>query len=470
MSKRIEFEGQVHEFPDDFTDDEIQAALSSPGKPGDAFRSRYGLGGTGLAESPGGRFAGGMKDVATGAYETGKNLYKASVGRLMGGVPPAEAQEANRAMLRGIVDPHLETGKRAIEASQQGNRSKAAVYGTAAAVPIAGPMLLNWGERAAAGDIAGPLGELTAGALPTVGRLGMKAAFPKLAPGVMRGALRPSSNLSLADQEAVVQRALKRDFPTGVGDETAPRELRSTLITKESMYDLNRDIAREKAQVTAGTTAGTPAGNATIPLRELTNPIREIIKGQQKIGTPTRVLEKLIENYESKYEDWLTVAEAQEFKELVSKHVPDIAYKEGAQPAPRAMGQKAAQTGARKAIEQTVPIVAKMNRAIRLDIELKNAINAAIKRYPGFLRDVAPWALGSGAFYSFGEGGVAGGMMAAAVVRAAIRNPEIMSKLAIALDKAGTGIGSKTVGASPLLAPISIQREFPVWENNENTK
>jgi hypothetical protein len=110
-------------------------------------------------------------------------------------------------------------------------------------------------------------------------------------------------------------------------------------------------------------------------------------------------------------------------------------------------GRKLAARGMKRGIEQAIPEepIQAINHAIETDIRLKDTINSAIKRHPSWINDWAVFVLGAGAGEAIG-GHIGGGAAAiGALTRMVARNPRMMSRLAIALNKSGMTDLSKSV-------------------------
>jgi hypothetical protein len=134
-----------------------------------------------------------------------------------------------------------------------------------------------------------------------------------------------------------------------------------------------------------------------------------------------------------------TIAAAQALKEDLYAAINSGSYAGTAEPGTLVQGRKLAARGIKKAIEDAVPEqpIRKINHAIETDIRLKDTINSAIKRHPSWINDWAVFVLGAGAGEALG-GHIGGGAAAVgALTRMAARNPRIMSRLAIALDRSG---------------------------------
>jgi len=127
--------------------------------------------------------------------------------------------------------------------------------------------------------------------------------------------------------------------------------------------------------------------------------------------------------------------EAQEAKRATSRTLRK-AYGEEKGPAVEAL--KSGERGAKEAIEAAVPGVKDPNWQEHVALTLKDSMERAVKAKPGFLKDWTPYILGSAAAATaLGHPGVGEAGVVAALIREAMRNPAVMSRFAIALDRAG---------------------------------
>lgn len=232
--KRIEFGGQIHEFPDDFSDDEISAALSS-----ESPRTMMGRGGPIAVrrETPS-QFAGNV----TGAFPLAGALIMGGMGAAGGPTSPATVpslaglgaaggeafrQHTNRALNRmfGLSIPVPETPLQASMAmgtqaaigvgSEFGGQ---AVTGMAAkAAPTLARWLYSSGLRVPA-KVAGEFGDVAATGLRERIPVGEAQKFTGSAKA--RGALKGST----AERDAIIAGAQQAGFaktPMEIADELA---------------------------------------------------------------------------------------------------------------------------------------------------------------------------------------------------------------------------------------------------------
>lgn len=129
-------------------------------------------------------------------------------------------------------------------------------------------------------------------------------------------------------------------------------------------------------------------------------------------------------------------AEAQEAKRATSRTLRK-AYGEEKGPAIETL--KAGERGAKEAIEE-IAAVKGPNWQEHVAIALKDAIERTLKSKPGWLKTALPEIAGATVLTGMGHTGMAEAFVVGGLVRQALQKPEVMSRLAIALDRAGTTI------------------------------
>jgi hypothetical protein len=162
-----------------------------------------------------------------------------------------------------------------------------------------------------------------------------------------------------------------------------------------------------------------------------------------------------------------TIAEAQQLKDDLYAVINSGAYAETAEPGTMTAGRKLAARGMKRGIEKSIPEepIQAINHAIETDIRLKEAINSAVKRHPSWINDWAVFVLGAGVGEAIGAmvgGGAArgigggAGVAVGALTRMAARNPRIMSRLAIALNRSGIPTTGFIRGTSTAARTVEI--------------
>jgi hypothetical protein len=231
---------------------------------------------------------------------------------------------------------------------------------------------------------------------------------------------------ALAERKAVTRRGLETE-KFWQGDRAGTAEARVTAA---------------KPQVTAEVAQATEAGK-TIRTEDMMKPMRDkIALWRADDPAEAKALEKqynrIMETLRDKGMDqWMTVKEAQDWKEILSRQTSSKEFRGGAPSAGKIAGKTARYGGLKETIEQAAPGVEEVNRAIHLDLALKDAINKAEASHPGWLRDTIPSLVGAGALTAVGHHGMAEALIVGHIVRNAVSQPAVMSKLAVALERAG---------------------------------
>lgn len=222
MTKRVEFEGKIHEFPDDASDQEISStlnrdaavtSLSPPPAPPQGGIAGY-LGG----------FAGAAKDAATGLFNLGTTAFQ-------------NPGEAGRMLFESTVTPHVEQFKQAADPNK--TLIERGSHALAGMVPLVGPRIKELAERGRE-DPAGAAGAATFDAATML--LGPR---PSMARGLRASAV--ENNLSLLSPGAM------RRVPLA---ERTAADLVGRLPVARSEASLLEQVAAKR------TAAGPPAKSA----------------------------------------------------------------------------------------------------------------------------------------------------------------------------------------------------------------
>jgi hypothetical protein len=310
--------------------------------------------------------------------------------------------------------------------------------------------------------------------MPTPGGKPLKAA-EKVAQDIYEAQLKIPKKVSLAQRQEMVVRGLK-DLP----------------VSENSIATLDKEIAQHKEVVNQLTKdPASPYSQSTISIPEILKPVNLWIKRVARVDeraanalkrardtwakslgfeaptadkeVATGILDaegKPITRTEPGKPGVIdtTVAKAQQLKEDLYAIINSNAYGEGAKPGTFTAGEKLAARGMKRAIENSAPglPIKAINHVIENDIRLKDAINSAVKANPSWLKDNMAWIMlstgGTEAIGALATGHVelaaagVGGMIAG-LAKAASRNPKVMSRLAIALNKSGIPYKAAALGA-----------------------
>jgi hypothetical protein len=354
----------------------------------------------------------------------------------------AIAQGSGKPLYEAFVQPQVEQFQKAgqqLKRAAGGDISGipgAIMYGSAGLLPGYGPAITRSVEQERAGNLPGALGTLTGvGALPAAGEGFSRVASKVSGKPVYESVVKPSKDLPQPVREAVVARG---------------RRLQ-TEASQEGMKEAQGRIDVNKGVVERHTGPGTQGGARTILNRDALKDLDKEIKIHKGSNDP-RSAEPLIElkkNWMETHGDensFTTVAEQQRLKQNTDRVLNRKVHAEGAQPSGSPLGNKLIAQGQRRAIATEVPEVKVPNRAQYLDINLKNAINEAIKRDPNWLdhwgrRIVAGEGIAAGTALATGHpllaGAAAGTGLVTMMLRKATSDPAAMTRLSFALDKAG---------------------------------
>ena len=428
----VEFEGSKHEFPGDATDDEIRKALSgSNGSPPSKTKSKP-------SQGIGQKILDFRKQhpyiVAGASLLPGLSGLDPDVGK---GVAKTVASD-----LYGLTEYAGPVGMAAHGLAEVTGLGKKIRAGTERKTP---------GEKV--GGYATTAAEMLM-PIPGVGEAEAPKTIEKAARSVYETELRPSTKISLAQRKEMVTRGLKSGLP----------------IEEKSLKPLETAIESNKAKIEQLTKdPASPYSGRSVPVADLLIPIDKFIARVARVDAPqaktlTRARATWVKSLGGGADT--TIADAQKLKEDLYAVINSSAYGETAEPGTMTAGRKLAARGMKTGIERAIPEepIQAINHAIENDIRLKDSINAAIKKHPSWINDWAVFVLGSGAAEavrglatgSAVEGGVGAATAIGALTRMAARNPRIMSRLAIALDKSGVAI-PKLVRAGA----IAAEREKP---------
>ena len=331
-------------------------------------------------------------------------------------------------------------------------------------------------------------GGATGAALGAVGSAvseGAAALKPKVAKAMYESAVKPAKGISLEERELMTARGLQ----------TAGKEL---PVMRSSLPKLSDEEGVFKRKVNSITVdPRSPFSGATVP-------IDDVLRGtDQYIATLRKVDESAADSVQRARDTWAKslgykpptpaasvstglfdpsgkpimrtvpakpgnvyarVRDIQRLKDDITGVINSSAYKEGAEPAASVEGRKIAHSDMKKAIEDaTTPAVKQLNRQIQTDIELKDSILNAIKSHPSWVNDWAVYALGSaaGGVFVSGHRTMGESMAIGAIARMALRNPAIMSRTAIMLQRAGTLSPQLLPALGPLVRPTPRQQFTP---------
>lgn len=360
-----------------------------------------------------------------------------------------------------------------------------ALRGAGGVLARTGAEALRAGAVTGAQTGSGSSAALGAGAGAAGGLVGEAAQryVPKIAQSLYKGAIRPGK-MGLPQQAAAVGKGVKAELPVAEASldplQTEITRFKSQIhgITRDPVYgqrtvpidSILDPVDKYIARIRPGDRAGADALQAVrdewatslgyqpaTPAKSITSPI--LAPGGHPIvhtipGTPAQTL--------------ATLEDAQVLKESLATSLKSTSYAPGAEPGSKVVGRKVAEHSLKQTVEKVVPEepIQAINHVISTDINLKKSITQALLHHPTWMRDWGSFILGTAMAHAAGsalgasEGLALGGATATGLlIRAAARSPTVMSRLAIALDKAGVPVAQALgrgvpVATGAILAPV----------------
>jgi hypothetical protein len=296
-------------------------------------------------------------------------------------------------------------------------------------MPVIGPSLDQLGDQAQSGEVAKALG----GATSLAGQLAAPQALEGPAAGAMqagaehlyRTALKPRSDTPIAKVQGMVRTGLENNIP--ISPEGVAK-------LSQSIDDLNQAIS---GRINTAANAGQTIDRNAVAQR--LQPVEQKFAQQVAPEQDLRDINKIGDQFVRTNSSDIPVAEAQAkkigtYQQVAGKYgkVSDAAIE----------AQKALARGIKEELVTQMPELANLNaqESKFLDLQgvLEKAVNRASNRGGGGLMPWAAAGTAGAATHSLGAAAVAG------FLRSIIADPEVRSRLGIALNKAQ--------GATPHLA------------------
>jgi hypothetical protein len=267
QTQTVEFEGQQHQFPADFTDAEIQQALSSHGQAPTQPAQPTEASAWDTTKNFGKNVYQGAKGAVTGAYDLGKDLATNPNWLISEPGQPSTFKKF-------VSDPADAEMVKSAQLNKEGRPWEAAGHSTAAMIPFAGPWAASLGEQAGKGDISGAAGQLVGGlgASKLVGktaetaidlpknmvdfirRAGSPEAVTKSAAGVYQGEVQPAvqklQGAIKAEGARTIQQAIEADKAATQG-----MPMKGTISTAPAVAEAAKTIEETGHLPTAQTQA-----------------------------------------------------------------------------------------------------------------------------------------------------------------------------------------------------------------------
>lgn len=393
--------------------------------PGSEFGARLGLTPSAGPESPGSRFVTGMMETLDP-----RPLARTAAVAIKAVNPLTETEERRQA-LKELMAGHSAALERARSSPSIAGKL---AWGAAAAVPMIGPAVAGLAEQASSGDVAGALGRL-AGMFSTLPvTAGFRLAARKTATPLYGGALKFSERMSLPERSEAIKLGLEARIPVSV----------------KGMSKADAFISEQIAKVDEAIREAMRRGRNRVLMKDVVAPLRELIRHyEETIGAPEaarrarKVLDDALE-----LGDEIPLDKAQQIKQNTYELL-QRAY--GKEQNPKTEARKVLVHGLRKAIEKEAPEVAELNRRASTALVLKEAIENRLKSDPTWIQEHSKWILaGTGAAGAImGHQAAVPAALAGIIAYEAVHNPAVMSRLAIALSRGGTGRLSKAINVAP---------------------
>jgi hypothetical protein len=381
-------------------------------------------------------------------------------------------------LIKTVAGPQIEQFKKAGGMLKQGNIPATAAYGAGGLLPGFGPVITGAGEQWRSGDIAGAIGTFG-------GAVGAGEAMGGLTRGV--GSLMRKTALPLYRSTLTFPEAL--DLPSRpAAAMTGLRDLRAMTSERPGGLPSVEEFIRQKtAEVDAKVTEAEQQGQEVdlLPVykavNEEVNTYTKSLAPDDPLADAARIRDQIWKRLGAK-KTTIRIDTSMEPRKprLEAPHIvkkPEPLYKEVevmgpperrmkpilAQEAKRATSHalrksydveksagietlKAGERGLKEAMEG-VADVKDLNWQEHVAITLKDAMERTLKRNPQFLDRYGAaimigGAIGTGTEVFMGDltkaAAAAGTTVASLIVEKALRNPATLSRLAIALDRAGT--------------------------------
>lgn len=293
------------------------------------------------------------------------------------------------------------------------------------------------------GEVATGAAMETGGQVVGKGVTAMVKGLNKYAPKLYESAMKPSTTLKESVRDKRVATALKNEIIVSKG---------GLEKSKQIINDINTTIKSRIEGAGQGIQTAVEVDKALEPVAALSE------KTFTKKIEPTsdmRKVAKYVQDVQSVRPEFISVQEAQAFKQQLNKELNDFykAYNSGKGSAPTIVEQtKAAMAdGLRAEITTMFPEVATLNAKEGALIELNKSLTQAVNRIRN--REIIPlltgMALGTSPSHAILK----------ALALKAVEHPGVKSRLAIALYKANAKNAGTTVGTLTKLGALSAQQE-----------
>lgn len=450
MPRQVEFQGQVHEFPDNATDEQVrdaltghheqQAAATTP----DRLTGQFGKDHPILAAP-----IDFLQGVGAGAMSTivhGGDLIRRGLGM---------ERIIDKPEVQQLINSPDSVAAKAGKFAEQGAEFMAPMGAVSKATKGAGLVLRMGAEGLAAGGVsavqsggdpaatvagtaAGAAGPAVGAALGTAGKAIANSGVPKK---LYQSALKPTWSMAKKDGLAMLETGLKNEIP----------------VSSEGLDMVQQKIADLQKQITDGVQAHAIAGRAVdsskvlASLDDLENFYRNTAAPQKSLDTLTGIRNE----FQQFHGQQVPIEKAQQIK---INTYQELKQSYGDMMSARVEGLKAVTRGLKEQIESVFPEIKGLNAEQSKLLDLDGALARAV------FRSQNQQVMGIGPTVATAAGHTVMGAPGAAVGFAGkllLDNPELKSKLAIALTKAGAGSQATAPIISARLAALKA-----AWEES----
>jgi len=269
-----------------------------------------------------------------------------------------------------------------------------------------------------------------------------------------QSALKPPPSMGSRSIQKVVNAGVKEGVP--VNEQAAE-------LATQKIDDLSDRVANHLAMAKSGVTVDPRAAVTGLqPLRD---------QFTQGSGDPAylKAINKVEKNFLNRHPAPMAPADAQATKQALYKEVRlanQNAYKGGQPVGLDTQAKQEIADGLKSELENMFPEIKNLNQREGALIELRKALERFTNRegnkqlIPYFSTVMALGSAGAGALTGHATAGAEGGaaLIGAQLVKSMLDNPEVKSKLAIALDKAGNTAAGRVIKRAAPYVPGSVIR------------
>jgi hypothetical protein len=313
-----------------------------------------------------------------------------------------------------------------------GNKVKGLAYGVYSAIPFAGPTLAHAGEQMESGDMAGGIGTTLGAAAPIVmGEMGgqlranvklpakLRAGMQGKAADLYQSALKPSNAKNAPNPANLVKTGLDNGIPVSQGG----LDKLSSLID-----DYNVKIADE--------VKNSPAMVNKYKVASRLNDTYDAFKTQVNPTSDINAIADSGNEFLGTQPAQIPAADAQALKVGTYRQLKGKAYT-GELKSASIESQKALARGIKEELNQAIPELAGLNAEESRLLGLEPALEKAVNRINNHQAVGIGTPIAAGAAKAVSGSGAVG--VVTGVMKAVLDNPNVKSRLATALYRAGRG-------------------------------